>query len=502
VRGIQESAKLNVFLALADLATQVLLVILGAVLILSPDILLSNVHWGEAPSLNDFLVSIPIGMVAYTGIETISNMAEEAREPGRDVPRAIGLVALAVFGIYAFLPAVALSAMPVHSVPAENPITGSTFTSQLATTYAADPVAGIVQNLGLGALTTPMALYVGILAGTILIIATNAGLIGVSRLTYSMGVHRQMPDVIRTVHPVYRTPWLAIVIFTGAALVMMAVAAQTDSGVAFLGSLYAFGAMLSFTVAHVSVIVLRFRKPDPGQPFRAPFNITIAGRDVPLFAVFGGLGTGAAFVVTCALFPAVRWAGIGWLAVGMVVYVVYRRRSGLSLTHTVTAEARASGPAIELEYRTVVLHVTDDAVTDEMTVTALRLASESNATVVALYPLVVPPDRALNDVRPEERDRAYRQLGEAEALGVEYGVNVIGRFRPTRHAGRELVREARTRGSEVIVLASPGRSLRSGRIFGSTVDYVFRHSACKVMVGATPDVRGPHRPVRAKVPTT
>ena len=121
IRGIQESARLNVFLALADLATQALLVIVGAVLILSPSVLVSNVHFGSGPTLSSFLISIPIGMVAYTGIETISNMAEEARDPGRDVPRSIGLVALAVFAIYAFLPAVALSAMPVHHVPVGRP---------------------------------------------------------------------------------------------------------------------------------------------------------------------------------------------------------------------------------------------------------------------------------------------------------------------------------------------------------------------------------------------
>src|SRR3954447_14406702 len=267
IRGIQESAKLNIFLALADLATQALLVVVGAILILSPSTLIANVHWGEAPSLKNFLISIPVGMVAYTGIETISNMAEEARDPGRDVPRAIGLVALAVFAIYAFLPSVALSAMPVHHVPTPDPLTGSHYTSQLAGQYAADPVAGIVQNLGLGPLTTPMAYYVGVLAGTILIIATNAGIIGVSRLTYSMGIHRQLPDIIRTIHPTWRTPWLAIAIYTAAAVVMMAAASQTDSGVAFLGNLYAFGAMLSFTVAHASVIALRLRRPDPDQPF-------------------------------------------------------------------------------------------------------------------------------------------------------------------------------------------------------------------------------------------
>ena len=132
-----------------------------------------------------------------------------------------------------------------------------------------------------------MSYYVGLLAGTILIIATNAGLIGVSRLTYSMGVHRQFPDFLRTVHPTCRTPWVAIVVYTFAAIGMIGAAKLAGGqGVAFLGNLYAFGAMLSFTIAHASVIALRVRKGkrDPEQPFRAPLNIRIGELDIPLFA--------------------------------------------------------------------------------------------------------------------------------------------------------------------------------------------------------------------------
>ena len=492
IRGIQESARLNILLALADLATQALLVLVGAVLILSPSVLIENVHWGEGPTLRNFLISIPIGMVAYTGIETISNMAEEARDPGRDVPRSIALVALAVFAIYAFLPAVALSALPVHEVPFEHPTTGSQFTSQLATTYAADPVAGIVQNLGLGVLTTPVALYVGLLAATILLIATNAGIIGVSRLTYSMGVHRQFPRFISTVHPTYRTPWLAIMLFTAAAVVLM-----LPNQLVFLGNLYAFGAMLSFTVAHAAVIALRLRRPDPDQPFRAPFNVRVRGYDVPLFAVFGGLGTLGAFLVTSALFADVRYAGLGWMALGMTIYVLYRRNQGLPLTETVRAEPKVTGPEVELEYNTVLLHLTEAAVADEMTATALRLAGERGARVVAVFPVVVPASLPMDEVDPEAEQVARRQLDEAEALGAQYGVPVIGRIIRTRNAGRTLVEEAEARGSEIIVLAAPGRAPNATRLFGDTVDYVLRHARCKVMVGATPEWRGPRRAVRA-----
>src|SRR4051812_12231661 len=186
VVGVKEAAGLNVFLALADFATQVLLVVVGAVLVLSPETLVNNVDFGRYPTIGNFLIAIPVGMVAYTGIETVSNLAEEARDYGRTIPRSIAGVVIAVAVIYAFLPSVALSAMPV--------VHGQT---ALAHEFAGDPILGIVKNLHLGSLQHAAQIYVGVLAATILFIATNAGLIGVSRLTYSMGQYRQVPEGLR-----------------------------------------------------------------------------------------------------------------------------------------------------------------------------------------------------------------------------------------------------------------------------------------------------------------
>src|SRR4051812_35610414 len=227
VVGVREAAGLNIFLAVTDFITQVLLVIVGGILVLSPDTLVNNVDFGRFPTLGNFLIAIPVGMVAYTGIETISNLAEEARDYGRTIPRAVGGVVVAVAAIYAFLPAVALSAMPV--------VNGKT---ELATKYAGDPVLGVVKNIDLGFLQGPAEIYVGVLAATILFIATNAGLIGVSRLTYSMGQHRQLPEKLRQLHPRFRTPYIAIIVF-GAVAALTILPGKAD----FLGTVYAFGAM-------------------------------------------------------------------------------------------------------------------------------------------------------------------------------------------------------------------------------------------------------------------
>ena len=193
--GVKESAGVNVGFAVADFMTQVILVIVGIVLVFDPDLLVRQIDLGTTPTVGDFLIAIPVAMVAYTGIETISNMAEEARDYGKTIPRGIGLVVGAVAVIYTFLPAVALSAMPVKN--------GETILAlpKEEGGYADDPVLGVVENMDLGSLQHPAEIYVGILAATILFIATNAGILGVSRLSYSMGQHRQLPEILRQPPP-------------------------------------------------------------------------------------------------------------------------------------------------------------------------------------------------------------------------------------------------------------------------------------------------------------
>ena len=255
VRGVKESAGVNVLFAVADFLTQVVLVLVGLVLVFSPSVLVDNVDLGVTPTWREFLIAIPVAMLAYTGIETVSNLAEEARDYGTTIPRGIGGVVAAVAVIYAFLPAVALSAMPV--------VNGETTLAQSKEDggYADDPVLGVVENMELGALQGAAEIYVGVLAATILFIATNAGVIGVSRLTYSMGQYRQLPDRLRQLHPRYRTPYVAILVF-GAVACLTIVPGQAE----YLGKVYAFGAMLSFTIAHVSVCALRISRPDAAAP--------------------------------------------------------------------------------------------------------------------------------------------------------------------------------------------------------------------------------------------
>jgi basic amino acid/polyamine antiporter, APA family len=481
VVGLREAAGLNIFLAVVDFATQLLLVLLGFVLIFSPSILIDNVELGVAPTWSQFLLAIPIGMIAYTGLETISNLAEETRDPPRDVPRAYKLVAGAVFAIYLTLPAIALSALPVERV-------GDEFQTLLGEPpeeggFQNDPILGVVQNLGLSSdvLLDALEIYVGVLAATILFIATNAGVIGASRITYAMASYRQLPEVFRRLHPRFKTPWLALVFFAGIVSILTLLPGQTT----FLGTMYSFGAMLSFTVAHAAVVGLRYRFRAEEAVYRSKPNVRLRGVDWPLFAVVGGLATAAAWLVVVVEEEATRYAGLGWLAAGFVLYVLYRRSLGIGVSTTVRAPAQVLGPSLIVEYRTIVVPVVRSAESEEALVAAARLAAERGSRIAVLHVLDVPMDKPLDAPLGEVELAADDLLDEAQALVEAYGVRAVSRLVRARTAGRAIVEEAESRNAELVVLGAPRVRIRGGKpVFGRTVDFVLRNSPSRVLLVA------------------
>ncbi|MGD9694344.1 MAG: amino acid permease [Thermoleophilia bacterium] len=479
--GVKEAARLNVVLAVIDFATQALLVILGFALIFSPEILVENVHLGAAPTWQSFFLAIPVAMIAYTGIETISNLSEEARDPSRDIPRSIRLVAVAVYAIYFTLPAIALSAMPVTSGP-------DGYTTPLGLGpedggFANDPVLGLVDNLGIGgALLSALQVYVGVLAATILFIAANAGVIGASRITYAMAGYRQLPERFRRLHPKFKTPWLALVLFAGAGAIIALLPGQTD----FLGTMYSFGAMLSFTVAHVSLVALRVRFRDEELVYRARPNLRLRGIDWPLFAILGGLATGVAWLVVVIQEPTTRYAGLGWLAVGFAVYVLYRRRVvDLPLRATSRAPAMILGAALNVEYRSIVVPVVRSAESEEALVAAARLAAERRSKVAVVHVLVVPMELPLNADMPDAEREANALLDDARALVESHGARAVTRLLRARDAGPAIVADVVARSAELVVLGARRRLYgRRSPLFGRTARHVLKHSPCRVMVAA------------------
>ncbi len=481
--GIREAARLNIFLAVVDFATQLLLVLIGFALIFSPhQVFSANLHWGVAPTWSSFFLAIPIAMIAYTGIETVSNLAEEARDPPRDIPRSISWVAGAVFAIYFTLPLIALSALPVHRVDGG-------FATQLGERprpggkggFANDPVLGVVEHLGLhGTVLSGAKVYVGVLASTILFIATNAGVIGASRITYAMSSHRQIPEIFRRLHPKFKTPWLSLLVFGG----IISIAVLLPGRTTFLGNMYAFGAMLSFSIAHASIIALRVKRRDREMRFRARPNLRVAGVDWPLFAIFGGLGTAAAWLVVVVQKADARWVGFGWLILGLILYAVYRRYVvHAPLRETVRAPILI-GPAIALEYRSILVPVKPGRESEEAIDFACRLAAERRSSIAAVSVVVVPLELPLDAELPEAEAAANEALDAAVAIGELYGVDVIGRLLRARSPGRAIVREAERRQTEIIVIGAPRADRPQRAIFSETVDFILKNAPSRVMVVA------------------
>jgi APA family basic amino acid/polyamine antiporter len=325
--GTKESSRINISLAMIDLASQAFLVAMGFLLVFNTDALTSNINFGTAPTLQQFLLGIAISMIAYTGIETVSNLSEETRNVPHTVPRSIMLTFATVMVLYTLIPMMALSTMPVELVD-------GVYETRLVTEFLTNPVLGIVSEFGLGGFVqTAMEAWVGLLAAAILILATNAGMLGISRLAYSLGRNGLLPERISELHPTRRTPVNAIIL-----TVILTSLLILPGKMTVLASLYAFGAMLSFTFAHASILRLRMTEPELERPFRIPWNWHIRGSRLPITAMLGGAATTFSWIVVVTT-QTTAWAiGFPWLGVGLAYYFWQRHRQQSAPVSGITTE--------------------------------------------------------------------------------------------------------------------------------------------------------------------
>jgi APA family basic amino acid/polyamine antiporter len=359
--------------------------------------------------------------------------------------------------------------------------------------FAGDPVLGVVKQLDLGIFQQPIEVYVGVLAATILFIATNAGIIGVSRLVYSMGLHRQMPDGLRRLHPRYGTPWIGIAIFGTIACIVL-----IPGQAAFLGNVYAFGAMLSFTIAHAAVIRLRGKTAVADRPWRGPGNMTIRGYDVPLFAVVGGSTTLVALIVLAVRNPVVAAFGIGWLAFGICVYIVYRRRQGLDLTSTKKVAVPRPVVDHEAEYESILVAFDTTHFNAAAVSTAKRLAARRRRGIHVLVTIVVPASSPIGASLPAQERAAQELIEQAKLHG---GRRVTGRWVKVRagQAGSTIVKEARTLHAQAIVMALAPRG--GATLYSRTVETVLSERPCRIIVVAAPGSSGQREDLAARLAT-
>ena len=462
-------------IAALDLAVQLLLVVLGFLLIFSPGALTKGIDLGTAPTWADLAFALPLAMLAYTGLETVANLAEETRQPGRALPRSLFSGIAVVVIVYVLVAVVALSAFPADA-------NGST---QLGTDWLRAPVLGIVDELGNelpAGIDDALRIFVGLAGALVLFAAATTGVSGCTRLARSMAQAGQLPRAFgrlnrRTLaspHAVLTTGIVAcgLVVLTGA----------LDDDVAFLASLYSFGILLAFTAAQLAVIRLRFTEPDLPRPFRVPLNVRWRGVPVPIPAVLGALATFAVLVVAVFTHEGARIAGPTWLAIGGALYVYHRVTAEIGLLHDVEAGEMAEGAA----FTSLLVPMKLGDIGEEMVATAVALAKEREATIEALYVIRVPLSLPLDAEQIDEEERATASLAEARLLGEDNGVEVRTETVKARAIGPAIVEEAKARGVDLIVLGSSPRWRRGSTFFSPTVEHVLKHAPCEVLVVAFP----------------
>ncbi len=346
--------------------------------------------------------------------------------------------------------------------------------------YASDPILGIVANMDLGFLEGPAQTYVAVLAVTILVAATNAGVLGVSRLTYSMGIHRQMPDGLRRLHSHFRTPYIGILVFSALACVAV-LPGQAD----FLGSIYAFGAMLSFSMAHLALIRLRVSHPEVERPYRSPGRVTVRGSELPPFALLGVTGTLLSLLVVSVLDLTVAFAGTAWLLLGILIYVVYRRRQGLDLVSTHKVAIPQPVVDHEAEYDSVLVPLVDGHYDELVMATAAKLAARKRRGIHVLALVTVPNALPIEARMPSAEATAGSAIEQAK---IEAGRRVSGHMEKIRagQAGRRIIEEATDMRAAAIVMPLP-RRIDGASLFGKTLETVLAERPCRVIIESTPE---------------
>ena len=459
--------------ALVDLGTQALLVLLGFALLFSSHALSQGTSLGTSPNWHSIAFALPLAMLAYTGLETVANLTEEARRPGRDLPRSVFSAIALVVLLYAAIAVVGLSAFPAEHG------------TQLGGTWSKAPLMGIVFRLRdhlpdvVGA---PLQVFVGVSGALILATAAATSIAGFGRLAYSLGEHGQLPRVFGRLS---RRSLVAPQSIVAAAVIAIALLITTTAlthPIFVLASLYSFGVLLAFTAAQLAVIKLRSSHPEKRRPYRVPLTV----RGIPLPSALGAVLTTFVWVLALATHEGARYGGPAWLAVGLLLYVAVRRGRGEGLRERVVSADEYQG-LTEAQYSRILVPMKLGPIGEEMVATAVKLAQERGASVEALHVIRVPMDKPLEAELVDEEERAAASLAEARMLGADHGVQVNGEAVRARAIGEAIVAHAKKRNADLIVLGSAPRWRRQSRFFSPTVEYVLKKAPCEVLVVAFPE---------------
>ncbi|MBB4664029.1 universal stress protein [Conexibacter arvalis] len=478
----------QIVIAGADLVVQLLVIVLGLILVFDPGAALDTIELGSQPAWDDVIFALTIATIAFTGLEAAASLAGEATASRRELKRLAGPGVGSIVLVYVGIAVVAVSALPVGD--------GAFSREDIEA-----PLLGVAAAFDPAWLADALRPIVALAAVTALVAACNGAMLGTSRLSYALATNRQIPAALGRLHPRRGTPYVLIAC---AAVVASALVIPAD--LEFLVGIYAVGALLAFTIAHLAIVVLRFREPDRPRAYRVPFNVTVKGRPVPLPAVVGALLSALGWISVLVLHTGARWVGLAWLLGGVALYVVYRRIDGNPLLKRVMVpESALMHEPDDVEFGSILVPVFGQPLDDDIVQTAGRLAGtvrddldEEGATIEAIWVFEVPMALPIDARLPEAQvRRAQEALRRAKAIGEEYeGVQVQTAMIRARRAGHGIVSEAKRRGVEAIVLAAeePSR-VRGGALLGGSggplenyvgeaTKYVLRKATCRVILTA------------------
>lgn len=498
VTGRERQGSLTL-LALADLGLQLAVIGVGALVVMHPDRLTAELDLFSDPSFRDIVYAAVVAMLAYAGIEAASDLAPEIEVSRKDLKRVASLGAVAVPLVYAGMAAIALMAVPVVGGP-DGPQTA------LGNEFVEEPVLGVVSAFEPAWVADTMRWLVALVATPVLIWAASTSMLGVSRHIYTLAINRQIPSWLGKLDRRTATPYVAIVI-SG----LIAIGLIVPTNVKLLAGIYAFGATLAITIAHLSIIRLRITEPDKRRPFKIPMGFPWGHAELPLPAILAALLSGLAFLSVLAYHSTARWVGLGWMAFGLTFYVVYRKVfEGTTLTKRVSVTERALTKQVPaVEFSNILVPVFGTRFDDDIVATAGRLAaaeasspkgsqvSRLDLVYVIQVPLTLPLDAKL----PKEREQqARRALQRAREVGEEYeDVEVTTEVLRARKVGAGILEAARRRNVEAIVIGGePPTKIRGGGVLGgigaakpeeigAATEYVLKKAPCKVLLTAPPE---------------
>jgi APA family basic amino acid/polyamine antiporter len=445
-------------------------------MLFSTDALSVGTDLGTAPTWSEIAFALPLAMLAYTGLETVANLAAETREPGRTLPRSLFVGIGAAMAVSFALGLVAISAYPGGSV--------------LGTEWLRAPLVGIA-----AALEDPLPAFpadvlrvvIGLTGALVLLTAVTTSISGAGRLAYSLGQHDMIPRAFGTLH---RRTLIAPPAIVGSALIAASLLVIghfiPTEAVKFLAGLFSFGVLFAFTAAQLAVIKLRFSEPDLKRPFRARLNVRIRGVEVPVPALVGAPFTFAIWIMALATHDATRIAGPLWLLAGALIYIGTRWSRREPVLGRVVPAAPDLVPAPEGVYERILVPMKLGLIGEEVLATAIKLAEEQSCALVAIHVVAVPLEKPLDAPMDEAEERAFASLAEARLLASEHDVNVQAELVRARSIGEAIVQESRNHRADLIVVGSAPRWRRQSRFFSPTVDYVLRNADCEVMVIAYP----------------